>query len=89
MSIIRTGEDEFDAQPRSGNPIVNIFDRLDSFLTSHSLRIEAPQILKQEEARSLIPRSLLKGGVAEGLEIPLVEGNAVEGKNSYANNLSE
>lgn len=83
LSIIRTGEDEFNAQARSANPIVNLFDKLDSFFSSHSLRIEAPQILKQEEARSLVPSSLLKGGFAEGLEVPLVEGNAVEGNFKY------
>lgn len=86
LTIIRTGEDEFESQPRSGNKIVNFFDRLDSFLTSHSLRIEAPQILKQEEARSVVPRSLLKGGIAEGLQVPLVEGNAVEGKQKCSQN---
>lgn len=86
LSIIRTGEDEFDTTPRSANPIVNLFDKLDSFLSSHSLRIEAPQILKEEEARSLVPRSLLKGGIVDGLQVPLVEGNAVEGKQiSYVN----
>lgn len=79
MSIVRTAEDEF-TESRSGNAVVNLFDRLDSFLTSHSLRIEAPQLLKQEEARSMVPSSLLKGGLAEGLEVPLVEGNAVQGR---------
>lgn len=79
MSIIRTSEDEFEAQSRSGNAIVNLFDRLDSFISSHSLRIEAPKILKQKEARSIVPSALLKGGIAEGIKVPLVEGNAVEG----------
>lgn len=82
LSIIRTGEDEFDASSssqRSSNQIVNLFDKLDSFLSSHSLRIEAPQILKQQEARSLVPQSLLKGGIVDGIQVPLVEGNAVEG----------
>lgn len=80
LTIIRTGEDEFGAEARSANPIVNLFDKVDSFLTSHSLRIEAPQILKNEEARSYIPNTFLSGGLAEGLEVPLVEGNAVEGE---------
>ncbi|KAG5672969.1 hypothetical protein PVAND_003055 [Polypedilum vanderplanki] len=81
LSIVRTGEDEFDVESRSDeNPIVKLFDRVDSFLTSHSLRLEAPQLLKTEEARAYVPRSLLKGGIAEGLEVPLVEGNAVEGR---------
>jgi hypothetical protein len=79
LSIVRTGEDEFDESRSDASPIVKLFDRVDSFLTSHSLRMEAPQLLKNEEARALIPRSLLKGGIADGLEVALVEGNAVEG----------
>lgn len=81
LAIIRTGEEESDVDGRSGNenPIVNLLNKVDSFLSSHSLRVEAPKILKNEEARSLIPRSLLQGGIAEGIEVPLVEGNAVEG----------
>jgi Protein of unknown function (DUF1676) len=79
MSIVRTGEDEFGAAPRSSNPVVNLFDKIDSFLSSHSLHIEAPEILKDEEVKASVPRALLKGGIAEGVQIPLVEGNAVEG----------
>lgn len=80
MRIIRTGEDEFGTQIRSADPIVNLFDNVDSFLSSHSLRIEAPQLLKTEEARAFVPENFLSGGLAQGLELPLVEGNAVEGK---------
>jgi Protein of unknown function (DUF1676) len=80
LTIIRTGEDEFGTSARSANPIVNLFDKVDSFLTSHSLRIETPQILKNAEARAYIPDGLMDGGLAQGLEVPLVEGNAVEGK---------
>lgn len=80
LTIIRTGEEEFGASARSTNPIVNLFDKVDSFLSSHSLRIETPEILKISEARAYIPDNLMEGGLAQGLEIPLVEGNAVEGK---------
>lgn len=83
LSIIRTGEEEFTAEARSANPIVNLFDKVDSFLTSHSLRIEAPQFLKNEEARAYVPESYLEGGLAEGLQVPLVEGNAVEGNFNF------
>lgn len=79
LTVVRTAEDEFGTEARSANPIVNLFDKVDSFLSSHSLRIEVPQILKNEEARAHIPESFLKGGLAQGLEVPLVEGNAVEG----------
>lgn len=81
LSIIRTGEEEFGTEARSANPIVNLFDKVDSFLSSHSLRIEAPQLLKTQEARAFVPENFLSGGLAQGLELPLVEGNAVEGKN--------
>lgn len=80
LSVIRTGEEEFGSEARSANPIVNLFDKIDSFLTSHSLRIEAPQILNNAEARSYIPESFMNGGLSQGLQVPLVEGNAVEGK---------
>lgn len=80
LTIIRTSDEEFGEEARFANPIVNLFDRVDSFLTSHSLRIEAPQLLKNEEARSAIPDSFLSEGIAQGLLVPLVEGNAVEGK---------
>lgn len=80
LSIVRTGEDEFVSEARSSNRIVNLFDKVDSFLTSHSLRIEVPSILKTEEARANVPDSLFKGGIAQGIQIPLVEGNAVEGE---------
>lgn len=79
LTVIRIAEEEIGGEARSVNPIVNLFDRVDSFLSSHSLRIEVPQILRNEEARAYIPESFMKGGLAEGLEIPLVEGNAVEG----------
>jgi hypothetical protein len=82
LTIVRTGDDEFTAEARSANPIVNLFDKVDSFLTSHSLRIGTPQILKTEEARAYVPENYLEGGLAEGLEVPLVEGNAVEGKSN-------
>ena len=91
MTIVRTGEDVFDTAETStdAHPVVNLLDKVDSFLSSHTLRIETPEILKTEEARSYIPKSLLKGGLADGLQIPLVEGNVAEGElHSYTNFLS-
>lgn len=81
LSIIRTAEEEFGTEARSTNPIVNLFDKVDSFLSSHALKVEVPEILRTEEARSFVPESLMDGGIAQGLQVPLVEGNAVEGKN--------
>lgn len=84
LSIIRTGDDEFDTESRAaGSPVIGLFDKIDSFLSSHSLRVETPEILRSNEARAYIPRSLLSGGIAEGLQLPLVEGNAVEGQFKY------
>lgn len=89
LTVIRTAEEEFASEARSANPIVNLFDRVDSFLSSHSLRIEVPSILKNEEARAYIPESFLKGGLAQGLEVPLVEGNAVEGNHDFFNSCND
>lgn len=86
LSIVRNGEEEFNTEARSSNPVVNLFDKLDSFLSSRSLKVEVPEILKTEEARANIPRSLLSGGLAEGLEVPLVEGKVAEGKKKIQKN---
>lgn len=90
LTIVRTGEDVFDtAETRTdAHPIVNLLDKVDSFLSSHALRVETPEILKTEEARSYIPKSLLKGGIADGLQVPLVEGNVAEGEFSILHALT-
>ncbi|XP_055383149.1 uncharacterized protein LOC129613201 [Condylostylus longicornis] len=86
LTIVRTGEDngfDFDKQQqRSGkrDARLELFDKIDSFLATHSLKINAPEFLKSSEARSFIPNSYLEGGLTQGVEIPLTDGNAVEGR---------
>lgn len=80
LSIIKTNdEDPIDfKQQRSGDPRVELFDKIDSFLASHSIRINAPAILKTEQARSFVsyyPDLNLE----TSLELPLTEGNVAEG----------
>lgn len=85
LSIVRTGQDEpvdFNQQRSEDNPMIELFDKFDSFLTSHSLRLNAPKALQSEEARSLIPESYRADGLAVGLQIPLVAGNVAEGNAS-------
>lgn len=80
LYIIRTSDDVLKAEERSVEPTIALFDKIDSFLSTHSLRVQAPEILKTE-ARAYVPESLLKDGLTNGLVIPLVQGNAAEGKN--------
>ena len=79
LVIVKTSEDEFTTEKRSLDPHVALFDKIDSFLSTHAIRLQVPEILQTKEARSFIPSSYLRGGLAENLEVPLVEGNAIEG----------
>ncbi|KAL1401354.1 hypothetical protein pipiens_006673 [Culex pipiens pipiens] len=84
LTLVRTGvEDdevpEVKEQQRS-NPAVNLLNKIDGFLSTHALKMSVPEVLKSEEARAYIPNSLLKGGLAEELTVPLTEGNVAEGR---------
>lgn len=78
LSIIKTGEQVADNEQRGS---LDIFNKIDNFMSTHSLRVEVPEILKIQEARSFVPESYLDGGLANGLEVPLGEKNLAEGKN--------
>lgn len=80
LSIIKTdNEDTIDfSQQRSGDPRVELFDKIDSFLASHSIRINAPQILKTQEARSFVA-DYPDLNLEQSLELPLTDGNVAEG----------
>lgn len=78
LTIVRTADEQpidFN-QKRSGNGYVELFDKIDNFLASHSLRVGVPQILRTEEARSFVPESLTAD---DALVVPLSEGNVAEG----------
>lgn len=75
LSIVRTAEDEpaGENEQRSG---ADMFDKIDGFLATHSVRVNAPAILKTEEARAFGSENL---GLDTSLEVPLADGKAVEG----------
>lgn len=83
LSIIKTSEDEFKGRGYSQNPYIDMYDRIDSFLTTHSLKVDRPKILEEESVRASIPENYLTGGLADGLIIPLTEGRAVEGNSCF------
>lgn len=72
LSIIRTSNEE-------NRNFGNLFEKVDSFLATHALKIEPTQMLQDETVRSYIPKSYLKGGLADGLVVPLSEEKSVEG----------
>lgn len=81
LSIIRTADDEeLPQEQRSNDASSSLFDKIENFLATHSLKIEVPQILKMEEARSMIPEMFLKGGLSNGLVVPLSDQAPAEGE---------
>lgn len=75
LSIVRTAEDEpVDNNEQRGG--AQLFDQIDGFLATHSVRVNAPAILKTAEARAFGSEQL---GLDSSLEVPLADGNAVEG----------
>lgn len=75
LSIVRTAEDvpAAENEQRSG---AELFDQIDGFLATHSVRVNAPAILRTAEARAFGSDKL---GLDTSLVVPLAEGNAVEG----------
>lgn len=78
LSIVRTGSEEPQQQRSAGaaDARVQLFDQIDGFLATHSLRMSPPAILKTEEARSFGSEQL---GLDTALELPLADGNVAEG----------
>ncbi|XP_055551611.1 uncharacterized protein LOC129733979 [Wyeomyia smithii] len=84
LTIIRTGTDEEEnpevKNEQRNNKAAHLLNKIDSFLSTHALKMGVPEVLQSEEARAYIPDSLTKGGLAEELVIPLTEGNVAEGR---------
>ncbi|XP_063706259.1 uncharacterized protein LOC134835317 [Culicoides brevitarsis] len=76
LSIIRISKDKNSEQRGA----VNFFEKVDDFLADHALRIAPTKVLQDETIRSFIPKSLLRGGLANGLIVPLSEGKSIEGR---------
>uniref|UniRef100_A0A182YM63 Uncharacterized protein n=1 Tax=Anopheles stephensi TaxID=30069 RepID=A0A182YM63_ANOST len=85
LTIVRTGTEEPDQpadteqQQRSAG-VVRLLNNIDSFLSTHALKMTPPAVLASEEARAYIPDTLLQGGLADNLVVPLTEGNVAEGR---------
>ncbi|XP_058811391.1 uncharacterized protein LOC131676292 [Topomyia yanbarensis] len=84
LTIIRTGVDEEETPEAEGeqraNKVAYLLNKIDSFLSTHALKMGVPEVLQSEEARAYIPNSLTKGGLAEELVVPLTDGNVAEGR---------
>lgn len=49
------------------------FDRIDKFLSSHSLKINTPEILENSMVKDFIPRSIYENNFAQGLVVALTD----------------
>ncbi|XP_037911005.1 uncharacterized protein LOC119651469 [Hermetia illucens] len=82
LSIVRTGVDKLSENlgRENSDPRLVLVDKLDSFLASHALQVRPPTFLRSNEARSMVPDWLLKGGLAEKMLVPLSGANGSEGR---------
>lgn len=84
LSVVRTAQQQPEASSTTGRALnaeqhqQQLFDRIDSYLASHALRIQAPEYFRSSEARALVPDYLLQNPLTQGGLIPL--GAANEGK---------
>ncbi|XP_028043592.1 uncharacterized protein LOC114253048 [Bombyx mandarina] len=85
LSIVKTGtvEDDESADPRlAKDPAYEMFDKVDKFLQSHTLRVKVPEEITKSAASEYVPRSLLTDLPSE-LDMPLDgedEAEVVEGR---------
>ncbi|CAH2059485.1 unnamed protein product, partial [Iphiclides podalirius] len=73
LSIVKVGEIEEDADsdPRMArDPIYSMFDKVDSFLQTHSVRVKVPDEIVNSAASEYVPRSLFTDLPSE-LSMPL------------------
>lgn len=77
LKIVRTMDEQFDAERNFATKEERIAERIMSFLESHSLKMDVPQLFQTQEARSFLPVGAEFGN---GIQIPLVAGEASEGK---------
>lgn len=72
LAVVKTGSIESeDADPRlAKDPAYAIFDQVDRFLQTHSVRVKVPQELTSSAASEYVPRGLLTDLPSE-LDMPL------------------
>jgi hypothetical protein len=84
LQVIRTKATEQTDESIPAERNFRIIEKVEKFLASHALKIKSPKILQVEEYRSYIPNYLLKGGLSEGLVVPL-SNEPSEGNHTYLN----
>lgn len=73
LTIVRTAS-PVDADQQSRSSAGDLFDGIDQFLATHTLRMSPPAILRTAEARAFGSEQL---GLEAALEMPLADGNDV------------
>ncbi|EDW84596.1 uncharacterized protein Dwil_GK13051 [Drosophila willistoni] len=71
LSIIRTTEQAGAEAKSSTGRSQQMFDDIDNYLSSHALRIQAPEYFHSSEARALVPDFLMENPLTQGGVIPL------------------
>ncbi|ALC46817.1 Osi18 [Drosophila busckii] len=84
LSIVRTTQQlpvaAADADSaRLLSPEQRMFNNIDSYLASHSLRIRAPEYFRSSEARAFVPDFLLQNPLTQGGLVPLSAANEGRG----------
>ncbi|KAG6464686.1 hypothetical protein O3G_MSEX014677 [Manduca sexta] len=73
LTIVKTGtiEDDEPVDPRlAKDPAYEVFDKVDRFLQTHSLKVKVPEEITKSAASEYVPRSLLTDLPSE-LDMPL------------------
>lgn len=81
LSIVRTGKQKLLNKPLTRKNLSEqeqIFENVEQFLNTHSLRIRAPKYFQTEEARSLMPNFILNNPLTKGAIVPLTDSNSNE-----------
>lgn len=76
LSVVRTGRIVGNNQQRAMDPQERMFQEIDNFLATHSLRIKAPEFFQSAEARSYVPDFLMNNALTKGAIVPLADRDA-------------
>ncbi|XP_077287166.1 DUF1676 domain-containing protein Osi18 [Arctopsyche grandis] len=79
LTIVRTSYAEESISRDIKDDKYQMFENIDDFLATHTLKIKVPEELSSGPAGEYVPRSLLQG-LPKELDVPLSEGNVAEGR---------
>lgn len=77
LKIVRVKDEVLNGERNFATKEERVAERIMSFLESHSLKMDVPQMFQTQEARSFLPEGQDFG---DGIEIPLVAGQVEEGE---------